>query len=439
MQESVVVTGNNVKFIGGVTPMTQENWQDYFMTFKKNGVIGMDDFTAVTDGLSSVRIYDGSVIVDGILARYETDDGYFYGAKPTSTEIDALFCVRVYLHEEKVEIVRKTGLAAGSSYQNCADVIAYMILHEDAYCTRNDQIFDVPIAYLNYMDSDNRVDVRRFCDPKARLLPGTNIFRGNGVVYRGVSGGNSYDYNGVDPFNPPDDIQLAIVPLYSGNVQSNFNLRYNIGASTNPGKLFNTVEPLVRTARPLTFYYTSDFTTTTNGIQYTTTIAENGTVVFTIRRASDSLFRFAFTAHQGGGSDGTWGTITGTLSNQADLQNALNAKQDVLTIDNGPLPESDNLVKSSGIYKAIEHKLMYAKDVPVSVATAGQIMRYPASGTISAFTTWTTVVSCVFANHSAIESDIEWTPYNGYIVFTGTCTEATTANIIFGNQGALAS
>jgi hypothetical protein len=34
-------------------------------------------------------------------------------------------------------------------------------------------------------------------------------------------------------------------------------------------------------------------------------------------------------AGSGSGGGGTWGTITGTLSNQTDLQNALNAKEDV--------------------------------------------------------------------------------------------------------------
>lgn len=36
----------------------------------------------------------------------------------------------------------------------------------------------------------------------------------------------------------------------------------------------------------------------------------------------------------GGGGTGAWGSITGTLSNQTDLQNALNAKQDVATAVN---------------------------------------------------------------------------------------------------------
>ena len=39
--------------------------------------------------------------------------------------------------------------------------------------------------------------------------------------------------------------------------------------------------------------------------------------------------------YAGGGTDPTWGNITGTLSNQTDLQNALNDKQDTLTEGDG--------------------------------------------------------------------------------------------------------
>lgn len=53
------------------------------------------------------------------------------------------------------------------------------------------------------------------------------------------------------------------------------------------------------------------------------------------------------------GGGGTWGSITGTLSDQTDLQNALDGKQATLTFDNAPTENSDNPVKSDGIYDAI--------------------------------------------------------------------------------------
>ena len=40
------------------------------------------------------------------------------------------------------------------------------------------------------------------------------------------------------------------------------------------------------------------------------------------------------------------------------------------------------------------------------------------------------VAECVFANPSAISSDVTWTTANEWLVLNGTCTEATTANIV---------
>lgn len=54
-----------------------------------------------------------------------------------------------------------------------------------------------------------------------------------------------------------------------------------------------------------------------------------------------------------GGGGGTWGSITGTLSDQTDLQNALDGKQATLTFDNVPTNGSNNPVKSDGIYDVI--------------------------------------------------------------------------------------
>lgn len=51
-----------------------------------------------------------------------------------------------------------------------------------------------------------------------------------------------------------------------------------------------------------------------------------------------------------------WGNISGTLSNQTDLQNALNAKQDTLTFDNIPTQGSDKPVKSGGVYTSLSGK-----------------------------------------------------------------------------------
>lgn len=290
MQETVVKTGTNVKFIGSVTKMTQANWQDYFKAFKKTGIVGADSFKVETAMLSYPRIYDGVVMVDGILAKYETDDGYFYSTKPSQSEIDALFCVRVYLQQEKIEIVRKTGLAAGTSYQNCADVIVNLIQNEDAYCTRNDTYFDVAFCYLNYNDDQHNVDCRRYSeDVKANMPHG--FLSGDGSVY--YSGAN-VDIEGIDPFNPPDDLHFTYIASQSGNYYVQFNVNYLIG--NYYGNLHTNVEPLVRTALPLTFCYTSDFTASGNTIKHTSnSLTANEPVVYAVRRVDDSAFSFAIT------------------------------------------------------------------------------------------------------------------------------------------------
>jgi hypothetical protein len=51
-----------------------------------------------------------------------------------------------------------------------------------------------------------------------------------------------------------------------------------------------------------------------------------------------------------------WGAITGTLSNQTDLQNALNAKQNTLTFDSTPTNGSNNPVTSDGVFDALTLK-----------------------------------------------------------------------------------
>lgn len=72
--------------------------------------------------------------------------------------------------------------------------------------------------------------------------------------------------------------------------------------------------------------------------------------------------RFNFGIPQGPQGDpgssggGAWGEITGTLSDQTDLQDALDAKQNTLTFDSTPTDGSSNPVTSDGIYDALATK-----------------------------------------------------------------------------------
>lgn len=57
-----------------------------------------------------------------------------------------------------------------------------------------------------------------------------------------------------------------------------------------------------------------------------------------------------------GASDIHWGDITGSIANQSDLINALDAKQNVLTFDSTPTASSNNPVTSTGIKTALDTK-----------------------------------------------------------------------------------
>ncbi len=109
----------------------------------------------------------------------------------------------------------------------------------------------------------------------------------------------------------------------------------------------------------------------------------------------------------GSGGGGTWGSITGTLSNQTDLANALAAKADLAT------------------------EIMYFYQQTVNAASNAEIFRI----TNASITTDTVVLECTFAAPANITSNVTWTSYTGYIAFTGTCTAGTTANVTLGQKG----
>ena len=94
----------------------------------------------------------------------------------------------------------------------------------------------------------------------------------------------------------------------------------------------------------------------------------------------------------------------------------------------------------SGVWRDVadaqaRKNILYYANQTVSSATNAQIMRIPASGTSTDITTDTVVLNITFNNPSVITSDISWTSYAGYILFTGTCTTVTSANVVLGRKG----
>lgn len=140
----------------------------------------------------------------------------------------------------------------------------------------------------------------------------------------------------------------------------------------------------------------------------------------------------------------SWGEVAGTLSNQTDLKNALDAKAPLAspaltgtptapTASSGT--NSTQIATTAFVRGELNKEILYFYQQAVLVASSAQIMRIPASGTDPAITTDTVVLECTFANPAAITSDVTWTSYTGYITFNGTCTAATTANVTLGLAG----
>lgn len=71
------------------------------------------------------------------------------------------------------------------------------------------------------------------------------------------------------------------------------------------------------------------------------------------------------------------------------------------------------------------NKVLYLTGIACS-ATTGNFVSY----SNSAITADHVVAECVFANPSAIGTDVTWTTSNGKITLNGTCASATTANLV---------
>ena len=110
------------------------------------------------------------------------------------------------------------------------------------------------------------------------------------------------------------------------------------------------------------------------------------------------------------GASGVWGDIIGDLDDQSDLLNALNSKA---------TPED------------LAKEILYFSAQTVGAANNAEIFRI----TDDAISTDTVVLGCVFADPAYITSDVSWESFVGYIIFTGTCTAVTTADVTLGRKG----
>lgn len=106
---------------------------------------------------------------------------------------------------------------------------------------------------------------------------------------------------------------------------------------------------------------------------------------------------------------------------------------DGASIDPVPTEDSANAVSSGGVYSSIQtltnqanNKVLYLTGIACSALT-GYFTEY----SNAAITPSHVLAECVFANPSAITSDVQWnTDTTGVIKLQGTCTTATTVNLV---------
>lgn len=211
MTETVIATGDNVKFIEGVTQMNQANWQEYFGSQLENRVI--EGFNPGKSTDATAVIYDGSVFVNGIYAKLELEGGSknIYVAD----NYDAFLCLRVYLNEEKVELVKKT-VAVSESY--IVVEIDRFISDESYQCTRNSTIYEIPLFYCGANYYKDGVDLRRYGNLNKNLYNNRVLQGNNTYVLKDPNQGADYLIKAyIDYVNEADDVDVY---LYSPNGSS---------------------------------------------------------------------------------------------------------------------------------------------------------------------------------------------------------------------------
>lgn len=142
------------------------------------------------------------------------------------------------------------------------------------------------------------------------------------------------------------------------------------------------------------------------------------------------------------GAQGVAGPNMISATTQTTLDGVLagnNGTVGVRLVDTTPTATSTKLITSGAVKAAIDdvlaNEIMYYPDQTVAAAASAQIMRVPATGTDSSINTRTVVLGCEFAHPEYVQTNVSWASYTGYIVFTGTCTAATTANVTLGRKG----
>ena len=155
MEESVIATFDNVKFIEGKTKLTGSNWREYFGSALKSGVYSGLDNRNSTDTHPAYLLNDGVLFANGLFAKIESENGYQnLGFVYNVDYFDRFVCARVNFDTESVEIIQKTGIASISGSETVQTLYAKSIQtmmefgHDESYCCyRTNSMWEIPLFY----------------------------------------------------------------------------------------------------------------------------------------------------------------------------------------------------------------------------------------------------------------------------------------------------
>ena len=126
-------------------------------------------------------------------------------------------------------------------------------------------------------------------------------------------------------------------------------------------------------------------------------------------------------------------SITGQLKSVKSGLGTAAAKNFTTSVTSG----SADLVTSGAVYSAVDtlntaltNQVLYFTSVACSATTGNFLTKSDVNITADHV-----VAECVFANPSAITTDVTWTTASGSVTLNGTCASATTANLVLVKKG----
>lgn len=234
MADNLIKTMDNAAFFDGVTWLNQTNWQKYFHKSLPTGVLvdgafelnsngyTIKDNLDITQTENVLIVGPGAVMANGLYGELTSQIEIPH---VTQEERTKFICVQFDDENSNAKIIEKVDIVFQRSL-NLTSVIQNLVTDESFLCTRNDIIFEVPLAFEYYSNGLKILDLRRIVyapSGKKRNLtlsthhtsttPQAGILRGNSYVQ--LFGGTTY-----------------YIPITSQDTQSQFSI-YPMPSNSN--------------------------------------------------------------------------------------------------------------------------------------------------------------------------------------------------------------